>query len=105
VVVDVGKVDAALARDAGYHVGPGGTGAAIGGRYGEFQRFLARAKAEDVAIEQPRAVIDRAGEISLPDGRHRFAVLRDLGARMIPVSVRRSIAARLRRLYGAILGE
>lgn len=102
VVVDVAKVDADLAMDPGYHVGKGGIGAGIAGRYEQFKRFLARAKEEDVPIEQPRATIATdTGRVALGDGRHRFAVLRDLGARIIPISVRRSVAAAMRRLYGA----
>jgi hypothetical protein len=105
VHVNVRKVNADLALDSGKfgkYVGPGGTGAAIEGRYAEFSRFLAKAKREGTAIEQPRAYLAvDTKKISIGDGRHRFAVLRDQGATTIPVSVRRSEAAEIERRYGA----
>ena len=100
VVVDVAKADADLALEPSSYVGPGGSGAAIGGRYEEFARFLAEAKAKGLAIEQPRAFIGTDGRFGLGDGRHRFAVLRDQGARAIPVSVRKDQAAAMRARYG-----
>lgn len=102
VVIDVAKVDADLRRSPDSYVGSEGSGAAIAGRYAEFVRFLVRAKAEGIAIEQPRAYIAADdGLIGLGDGRHRFAVLRDQGARYLPVSVRKEDAAAIRARYGA----
>ena len=100
VVVDVAKIDASLRRDPESHVGPGGTGAAIGGRYEEFERFLAKAKAGKTPIQQPQGGLTEDGEFTLIDGRHRFAVFRDQGAEAIPVSVRKSDAAKIRKRYG-----
>ena len=102
VVVDVAKVNADLALSPGQYVGPGGTGAAIGGRYKEFQRFLARAREKGIAIEQPRMYLAAdTGLIDIGDGRHRFTVFRDLGATWLPVTVRKSEATEIRRRYGA----
>src|SRR5208283_1913776 len=101
VVIDVAKVAADLALSPGQYIGPGGTGAAIGGRYEEFQRFLARAKEKGIAIEQPRMYLAvDTGRIDIGDGRHRFAVFRDMGVAWLPVTVRRSEAAEIRRRYG-----
>ncbi len=101
VIVSVAKVDADLRKSKSQYVGPGGTGAAIAGRYENFARFLERARNAGTAIEQPRAYIAvDTGLIDLGDGRHRFAVLRDQGAVAVPVSVRRSEAAEIRRRYG-----
>lgn len=100
VVLDVAKVDRDLRRESTY-VGPAASGAAIGGRYEEFQRFLARARQTGQAIEQPRAGISTEdGRITLSDGRHRFAVFRDEGQRLLPLSVRVGEASKLRKLYG-----
>jgi ParB-like chromosome segregation protein Spo0J len=41
------------------------------------------------------------GEASFVDGRHRFAVLRDLGLKTIPVTVAKEEATAFRRKYGA----
>jgi len=100
VMVDVAKVDAALQRDPGYYVAPGGTGAAIAGRYEAVGRFAAKAKAEGLAFEQSTLVLDGKGVASFRDGRHRFAWLRDQGVRLIPVSVPARQAAAVRRRYG-----
>ena len=98
VVVDVAKVDADLAKDPAYYVGPGGTGAAIGGRYEAFLAYLAKARESGKPIEQSRVTLGTDGTISIPDGRHRFAVLRDLGATTLPVTVHESEAAAPREI-------
>lgn len=101
VVVDVSKVDAAMAGRENY-VGPGGTGAAIGGRYENFRDFLGRAREGGTAIEQPRAYISLEDDaIDLGDGRHRWAVFRDEGQSLMPVTVPRDQADEIRRRYGA----
>ncbi len=75
--VRVDKLDALSQRWArDFHVGPGGTGNAIAGRYERFQKFLedhphGPIRASDIHLEKNRFVWG--------DGRHRFAVLRDMG--------------------------
>lgn len=102
VLIDVARVEADLARTPSFHVGPRGTGAAIGGRYEEFARFLERARQEGTAIEMPRMTIaDATGRVSISDGRHRFAVLRDQGVQVLPVSVPKGMAVEFRRRYGS----
>jgi len=100
VMVSVAKVDAALRADPGYYVGPGGTGAAIGGRYDEVARFAARAKARGIPFEQSVLVLGGDGLVSFRDGRHRFAWLRDQGMTVVPVSVPARQAAATKRRYG-----
>ncbi len=101
VVVDVAKAEASLAKDDSYHVGSGGAGrSAKPGGYERFLEFFRKAQATGEPIEQPRASVDSDGEFSLGDGRHRFAVLRDLGAKLLPVSVVKSVAAKVKRLFG-----
>lgn len=100
--VSTAKLEASLARDAGYHVGPGGVGkSSKPGAYRNAVEFVERAAAEGVAIEAPRLAIDRDGSASLTDGRHRFAALRDLGHETIAVSVTRGQAKRAASLFGA----
>lgn len=99
VVVDVAKADAAFAADEN-HVGPGGSGAAIGGRYEGFQKFLADSRETGRKIEQPRAGLTVDGELTILDGRHRWAVFRDEGQTLLPISVPKSDAAKIRKEYG-----
>ena len=95
VWVDVPRVDA-LWR--GNRVGPGGEGG-IAGRYPRFVAFLE----EGVPIRPPSIYLvgDRRGKVIMfEDGRHRFAVLRDLGLDRMPVVVMRDQAAELEGLVG-----
>lgn len=96
VWVDVAKLDAGFQRDKDFAIKPGGKGA-VAGRLAEFRRFLRK----DVAIEQPEVTIDDDGTVSFTNGRHRFAVLRDMGLARIPVSVDRSQVGLARKLFGA----
>lgn len=100
VVVDVRKLDANLEKEIGHHVGPGGSGAAKPGSYSGFQEFLAQARAKGIAVEQPRIVLNARGNPSIANGRHRFAVLRDMGVAALPVSVPRHQAATFRHHFG-----
>jgi hypothetical protein len=95
VQASVAKLERDLAKDVGFHVGVSGAGG-IAGRYEEFRRFLGK----NLAIEMPRMTMG-GGEASFVDGRHRFAVLRDLGLKTIPVTVAKEEAAAFRRKYGA----
>lgn len=100
--IDVAKLDRELAKDRNFHVGPGGTGAAIKGRYQEARAFLERAARDGTKVHMTRLHVDKDGRPSIGDGRHRFAVLRDSGARVIPVTVPRGKTyERARRLFGA----
>lgn len=102
VRVDVAKLETSLAGTPSFHVGAGGTGpSAIAGRYPEARRFLADAATTGKPVHMTRVYVDKQGDVSISDGRHRFAVLRDSGATTIPVAVPRSNAAKLRRLFGA----
>lgn len=96
VWVDVAKLDAAFQLDRGYAIGAGGVGA-IPGRLAGFRDFLA----SGTPIEQSEVIVDVDGTISFLNGRHRFAVLRDLGVRQVPVSVLSSSVELTRQLFGA----
>jgi hypothetical protein len=100
VWVDVKALDAGFQKDAGFAIAPGGAGA-IPGRLAGFRAFLKKAKASGTPIEQPEVTVAADGAVSFTNGRHRFAVLRDLGVRILPVSVARAAVALVRRLFGA----
>lgn len=96
VLVDVAKFDEAWRQDPGFYISFGGGGAAIEGRYEEFVRFLDKAKAQGIAVEmsEPYSGVDHEtgrvyGAPGFVNGRHRFAVLRDMGIAYLPVSVGR----------------
>jgi hypothetical protein len=85
-----------------YHIGPGGSGpSAKPGAYGNARDYLTRAHADGRAVHAPSVSLDRRGNVSVGDGRHRLAVLRDSGASTVVVSVRRYQAERVRKLFGA----
>ena len=105
-VVDLARLDAALARDEGFHVGPGGTGpSAKPGAYAGFQAFFAKAKQQGTPVEMPRLALDAEGRPSVIDGRHRLAAFLDMGLRSLPVSVPRAAAAAFRRAFGAHIAD
>lgn len=101
VIVDVARLDRTLSEDVGFHVGPGGTGpSAKPGSYRGFREFLDKAKSEGTPVEMPSLYFDVDGKPSIGDGRHRFAVFRDMGVMYLPVTVPPDDAARFRAEYG-----
>lgn len=100
VVVDAARLDAAWRRDPDFYVPPGGR-EEDRQKYANNVAFVARARREGLAIEQPRITVDADGAASFIDGRHRFAALRDAGVESVPVSVDPEEAARARRVLGA----
>jgi hypothetical protein len=86
VSVDVAKMDAAWQKDESFYIKPGEE--AIPGRRGQFEEFVRTGQ----PIEAPNVSIGTKGQISFGDGRHRFAVLRDMGAKEVKVSVPRNQA-------------
>jgi hypothetical protein len=100
VTADVARLEKGAARDTGYHVGPGGSGAGIPGRYAEAKRFIAEARRTRTPILQPEVTVDADGTVSFSDGRHRFAALRDAGVKQVAVSVPRDQVSRAARTFG-----
>lgn len=101
VLVDVGKLDDAWSPQEGRYLGPGGVGAGDPAKYARFVRWLLEARATGRAVEMPRVLLGDDGEPIFRDGAHRFAVFRDQGAAVVPMTVPRSEARRFRELYGA----
>jgi hypothetical protein len=101
VKVDVARLDRSWQRDTGFALGPGGIGpSAKPGAYANAQSFLRAQRAKGLPVHAPRVSLDRKGQVSIGDGRHRFAALRDSGAQIIFVTATRSQANRIRKLYG-----
>jgi len=96
LIVDVAKVDTAWKKDIGY-IGPGGDNG-IKGRYERFQQWLVQNP--DVAIECPEiGYNEEIGRISFTNGRHRFAVLRDMGVKHLGVAVTKNQAKIFMKLF------
>jgi hypothetical protein len=100
VLADLAKLDASLAADPGFHVGPGGSGAGKPGAYANVEAALDKATTSGEPIDMPRVGADTSGAY-VTDGRHRLAVLRDRGAVAVPVTVPAPEAADFRRRFGA----
>ena len=100
VKVDVAAVDVAWSLDVGYYIPPGGQPTLEGqAKYAIVKAFIEKALRAGIVIDQSRITVDADGTVSFTDGRHRFAVLRDMGATILPVSVDRSHAQRARDLF------
>ncbi len=95
VHVDVDKVDKAWQQDAGFRVGPDGKGG-IGNRYARAKDFIG----SGVAVNMSEAVSDKDGKVMFIDGRHRFAVLRDAGHKVVPISVPKESAEQFKKHFG-----
>lgn len=83
VYVEAGSFDKAFAKDAGFYIGRNGVGNAIGDRYEQFKAFLS----ENNTIEVAEVGVTDSGDVSFTNGRHRYAVLRDMGMKKIPVAM------------------
>jgi len=99
VNVDTAKLDAEwkASDPPGFYVGPGGTENAIHGRYERFQKWLK--DNPGTPIEAPLISYndyDDRGGVSFTNGRHRFAVLRDMGYPRVSVMVPMSQAKTFR---------
>lgn len=105
VVVDALLFDAAWAHDDDYYVGHGGTGgkSASVARYRGFIRWLNETNGKK-PIEMSEVSLGagrRNGVPQFTNGRHRFAVLRDMGRETLPVSCDVYSQMDIKRLYGA----
>ena len=84
VKINVAKFDNAWKRSAGaLYIGPNGVGS-IKTRYADFGKWLSTA---NEPINDSTVGVDDHGDISFYNGRHRFAYLRDSGAKDIMVSM------------------
>lgn len=96
VMVDLAKLDADLKKDKGAYIAPEGVSGAIGNRYNQFKTYLKT----DKPIDMPEISFNHMGLPAFINGRHRSAVLRDLGQRVMPMSVAKEDADDFRAKYG-----
>jgi len=95
VVVDVQKMDAALARDPYFYIKRDGSNSDNPEKYNKFKNFLQTGK----PIHMPRASIAEDGEVGLLDGRHRWAYLRDQGVKKMPIVVKKNQEELFKKLF------
>lgn len=84
VLLDVDKVEASYSKDENFYVGPQGAGG-IGTRYQRFLQWLE--ENPNTPIDPPMIGLTPSKTIIFGDGRHRWAVLRDMGEKRIPALV------------------
>ena len=85
-----------LWRESGEgYINSDGTGA-VEGRLDRFAEWLSDHPGKP--INAPWVYINGRGDLSFADGRHRFALLRDRGYRVVKIAVRNAQAAGLRRM-------
>lgn len=99
VWVDVAKVDASFKLDRNFYVGPKGSANAIAGRYERFGEWLKAG--EPVAMSE--IGLGYRDIITFTNGRHRFAWMRDHGAKAVPVVTEASRAKEFVAMFGSNL--
>jgi hypothetical protein len=99
VWVDIEALDSELRRSPSFYVGSGGAGG-IGDRYRQAIEFLRAAIRNGTPVNMPEIVVRSGGDISVRDGRHRLAALRDLGVTRVPVTVDPEDETVIRRRVG-----
>jgi tRNA nucleotidyltransferase (CCA-adding enzyme) len=99
VLVDVSKFDAEWSKDEGFYISSSGKNE-ISNRREKFQEFLKTGKPIIMPSVSVRDIGSR-GLIGFTNGRHRFAVLRDMGFTEIPVSVDAKSAKMAKELFKA----
>lgn len=97
VRINVPKFDKEWSKGRDFYIGKGGTGNAIGNRYENFlwiltlpeeqRRKYLTLESKKGKIASPEVSVSETGRIDFGNGRHRYAVLRDLGAKKIPVAM------------------
>jgi len=97
VRVDFVKFDNAYSKDPSTYIGPGGQGE-IPGRIGTATDILRSAD----SVNAPQVSVSKDGIVSFVDGAHRYAAMRDMGMKQIPVSM--DTASRANALKAGLLG-
>lgn len=102
VLVDVAKLDSAMAKNRIHYVGPGGTGeTAKRGVYEQARKFIEKSRDEGKAVHIPMVHPNAStGEPEIGDGRHRWAALRDSGATVLPITASKGYAKKLQKQFG-----
>lgn len=84
MMVDIQKVNDSWLKDKDMYIGPGGIGNPKRGCYDGFISYLHKGE----PIEMPQISWGEwSKNIQFTNGRHRFAVLRDMGLKHIPAMI------------------
>lgn len=81
--VDTAKLDRLWQRAADAYIGSGGSEHAIGDRYTRVGLWILAGR----PLKMLQIAVSEEGELSFIDGRHRFAWLRDHGAKSVQVQL------------------
>lgn len=87
--ISIAKLDASWRNDGRYYLGYG-HGASAECWVRKYPR-----------LRMPHVGLDDAGTVTFTDGRHRFAWMRDHGARALPVSCDRESATAIKKRFGS----
>lgn len=96
--VSVAKMEASWRKD-GLYIGPNGTPDDQPGKYERAGAWFAECR----HAWMPHISLDKAGTVCFSDGRHRFAWVRDNGAKALPVTVDRHFEGAIRKQFGTRL--
>jgi hypothetical protein len=101
VTVLIAALDEAWKAEAltkGFYIPPGG--GSDKQKYRNAVAFLIRAALEGIKVEMPRVEIGADGSVAFTDGRHRFAAMRDMAAKRMPVSIDPTEVKTVRQRFG-----
>ncbi len=84
--INVKKLDSELKKDSYFYVGYNGENG-LDSRYEKFKRFLKTNQQIVAPIVKAEKLPNKEIKVCITDGRHRFAVLRDMGIQNIPVCI------------------
>ena len=90
ISVDTQKLDREWSKDIGFYLAPGSKENHIGDRYARFQTWLQEhpgAPIEAPFVSWKMYPTPETGGVGFLDGRHRFAVLRDMGYKTVNIVI------------------
>lgn len=97
VEVSVAKLNSGWKKNPINYIPKGGDKNTTGKKYGQAKEFLSKNK---TGVKMPEISV-KNGVVTVRDGRHRTAVLRDTRKKTIFITVKRSQAAEVKEKFGA----
>lgn len=83
--MNIDKIEKSFSGDKDFYVSSNGANSKQSTmKYNRFKEFLST---KPKHIDAPSLHIDDSGKVQFENGRHRFAVFRDMGEKTIPVSL------------------
>lgn len=101
VWLDVKKIEGAFQQNAEQYVGKEGAGVGQRSRYDHVGRFIVSGR----SVFMPHITIVKSKTVWFTDGRHRFAWIRDHGARAFPATTSTESVGGLESKFGAAVTE